>query len=526
MNHLTIQPSSLVAPPLRSASAPLVLSTAILFPSPTTLVKENSTPPLVKFDKVEDNEHCVLQSSLCVKHKINDTTAIELTCSNCNLAKPADAYSKNQTKKGPSKRKCNDCVTGKTPVSHEETNTETKDNAAPDIYFTQLSKERVRTTTFDATHTYFNQAKGDESSKRTNTKKIAKELKKLKLFLPLHRDAAIFVRFDKNKPFLMRALISGPPGTPYESGLFAFDMYCPPTYPEVPPKVLLLTTGKGTVRFSPNLYREGKVCLSLLGTWQGPGWDPKKSSLLQVLVSIQALVFVENPHSMEPGFGGWGEEASKMKSMVANCKTKDTQKNGRVNLKYMEQQCKNNDQTDNWGGSDPTGTIRSFILSAKDCLFNGTAASETKETEVDYEKFLNKHYLNIEGTRYNARIHAGTAAWAMHDMMSKPLVEFKDVIEKHFEIKKDDMNKQLHEWIKKDVALPHRQQKLIATSTAIQTHLKLDGIVVEEDQQTAAAAAAAAAAVVVSNIETNKLKTKKPSVIACDAYVSVSEIVF
>ena len=520
MNHLTIQPPSLVAPPLRSASAPLVLSTAILFPSPPTLVKENSTPKV---------------KTKTIKHKALDTTpAIDLTCSKCNLAKPADAYSKNQTKKEPSKRKCNDCVTGKTPVSREETNTETKDNAAPDIYFTQLSKARVRTTTFDATHTYFNQAKGDESSKRTNTKKIAKELKHLRLYLPLHRDAAIFVRFDKNKPFLMRALISGPPGTPYESGLFAFDMYCPPKYPEVPPKVLLLTTGKGTVRFSPNLYREGKVCLSLLGTWQGPGWDPKKSSLLQVLVSIQALVFVENPHSMEPGFGGWGEGASKVKSMVANCKTKDAKKNGRVNLKYMEQQCKNNDQTDNWGGSDPTGTIRSFILSAKDCLFSGTcnaasetkesdsgtAASETKEPEVDYEKFLNKHYLNIEGTRYNARIHAGTAAWAMHDMMRKPLAEFKDVIEKHFEIKKDDMNKQLHEWIKKDVALPHRQQKLIATSTAIQKHLKLDGIV-EEDEQIVAAAA-----VVVSNTEASESKAKKPSVITCDAYVSVSEIVF
>ena len=45
------------------------------------------------------------------------------------------------------------------------------------------------------------------------------------------------------------------------------------------------TTGQGTVRFNPNLYNCGKVCLSLLGTWQGAAgetWDPKCSTLLQV----------------------------------------------------------------------------------------------------------------------------------------------------------------------------------------------------------------------------------------------------
>jgi hypothetical protein len=31
-----------------------------------------------------------------------------------------------------------------------------------------------------------------------------------------------------------------------------------------------------------NLYNCGKVCLSLLGTWSGPGWDPAHSTLLQV----------------------------------------------------------------------------------------------------------------------------------------------------------------------------------------------------------------------------------------------------
>ena len=44
-----------------------------------------------------------------------------------------------------------------------------------------------------------------------------------------------------------------------------------------------------TDRLNPNLYEDGKVCVSLLGTWNGRGtetWTPN-SNLLQLLVSIQ-----------------------------------------------------------------------------------------------------------------------------------------------------------------------------------------------------------------------------------------------
>ena len=67
----------------------------------------------------------------------------------------------------------------------------------------------------------------------------------------------------------MKILITGPSNTPYDSGCFVFDIYFPANYPKVPPKVNLDTTGAGTVRFNPNLYNCGKVCLSLLGTWAG-----------------------------------------------------------------------------------------------------------------------------------------------------------------------------------------------------------------------------------------------------------------
>ena len=100
-------------------------------------------------------------------------------------------------------------------------------------------------------------------------------------------------------------MISGPEGTPYSAGLFIFDVLCPSDYPNVAPKVNLQTTGGGSVRFNPNLYNCGKVCLSLLGTWQGDqgeSWHAKTSTLLQVLMSIQALILVPDPFFNEPGY--------------------------------------------------------------------------------------------------------------------------------------------------------------------------------------------------------------------------------
>jgi ubiquitin-protein ligase len=116
----------------------------------------------------------------------------------------------------------------------------------------------------------------------------------------------IWLRYDEECPQFLRCLMAAPQGTPYALGLFCFDMLIPDSYPSLPPQVQLLTTGGGSVRFSPNLYADGKVCLSLLGTWSGPKWNPLHSSLLQVLMSIQGLILgVQHPYYLEPGHGGW-----------------------------------------------------------------------------------------------------------------------------------------------------------------------------------------------------------------------------
>lgn len=94
---------------------------------------------------------------------------------------------------------------------------------------------------------------------------------------------SIFVRYDKERMDLIKICIMGTEGTPYAHGAFVFDMFLDSNYPETSPKCNLSTTGNGKIRFNPNLYHCGKVCLSLLGTWRGTNsvenWNPKFSTI-------------------------------------------------------------------------------------------------------------------------------------------------------------------------------------------------------------------------------------------------------
>ncbi|XP_074626335.1 ubiquitin-conjugating enzyme E2 Z-like [Acropora palmata] len=110
----------------------------------------------------------------------------------------------------------------------------------------------------------------------------------------------LHISADENDITKVHALVIGPSGTPYEGGFFYFLISFTPDYPIKPPHVVLKTTGGGRVRFNPNLYTNGRVCLSILGTWQGPQWSPAQT-LSSLLISIQSLMN-ERPYHNEPGY--------------------------------------------------------------------------------------------------------------------------------------------------------------------------------------------------------------------------------
>ena len=146
-------------------------------------------------------------------------------------------------------------------------------------------------------HNFF--AKDPIQKDQSYLKVIKKEISILQHFLP----QGIFVKAFENRSDLFSAMIEGPENTPYEGGLFFFEIQLPSDYPHSPPKFHYQSYNEPSenCRINPNLYAKGCVCLSILGTYNdGPRWDPKNSSLLQVLVSIQGLILVQEPFWNEP----------------------------------------------------------------------------------------------------------------------------------------------------------------------------------------------------------------------------------
>lgn len=64
----------------------------------------------------------------------------------------------------------------------------------------------------------------------------------------------VLIQYDSSFLGLVRVLLSGPEDTPYQNGLFVFDILLPEGYPNKVPKVRFLTTGGGKACLNPNLY--------------------------------------------------------------------------------------------------------------------------------------------------------------------------------------------------------------------------------------------------------------------------------
>ncbi|CAH0552135.1 unnamed protein product [Brassicogethes aeneus] len=208
-----------------------------------------------------------------------------------------------------------------------------------------------------------------EQSHPTRVKRIAQEAVTLSNSLPLSFSSSVFVRYDTSRLDVMKVLIIGPSDTPYANGCYEFDVFFPPDYPASPMMINLETTGHHSVRFNPNLYNDGKVCLSVLNTWHGrpeEKWNPQTSSFLQVLVSIQSLILVPEPYFNEPGY----ERAR----------------------------------------GTPSG--------------------------------------NLSSKEYNLNVCQATVRWAMLEQIVNPCGCFKEIIHAHFYLKRDDIIRQVEQWVK------------------------------------------------------------------------------
>jgi len=111
-------------------------------------------------------------------------------------------------------------------------------------------------------------------------------------------DQGIYYIHDDSDMMKGYAMIVGPSDTPYFGGFYFFEFTYPSDYPHSPPKVKYCTNGNN-IRFNPNLYTCGKVCVSLLNTWRGDQWTSCQS-ISTVLLTLCTLL-CSDPLLNEPG---------------------------------------------------------------------------------------------------------------------------------------------------------------------------------------------------------------------------------
>ena len=111
-------------------------------------------------------------------------------------------------------------------------------------------------------------------------------------------DNGIYYIHDDEDMLKGYALIIGPSDTPYFAGNYLFELNYPNDYPHSPPIVTYYTNGDG-IRFNPNLYASGKVCVSILNTWRGEQWTSCQT--ISTLLLTLCTLLCKDPLLNEPG---------------------------------------------------------------------------------------------------------------------------------------------------------------------------------------------------------------------------------
>lgn len=136
----------------------------------------------------------------------------------------------------------------------------------------------------------------DHNISSDSVKRLVKDVKQA-LSKDFSKDG-IYYKHDQNNMLIGYALIIGNIDTPYAYGNFLFKFCFPDDYPYSPPVVHYLTND-GKTRFHPNLYKNEKVCLSILNTWKGEGWTSCQS-ISSILITIKSILD-DKPLIHEPG---------------------------------------------------------------------------------------------------------------------------------------------------------------------------------------------------------------------------------
>ncbi|CAG9467401.1 unnamed protein product [Pedinophyceae sp. YPF-701] len=108
-------------------------------------------------------------------------------------------------------------------------------------------------------------------------------------------DLGIHLEPDPTTLFRWRAVIQGPPGTPFEGGSFRLALTVPEGYPHQPPMARFETP-----IFHPNIhFKTGEVCLDILKSKWTPAWG--LLSTTQAILALLSDPAAESPLNCDAG---------------------------------------------------------------------------------------------------------------------------------------------------------------------------------------------------------------------------------
>merc|ERR1712168_1752934 len=128
--------------------------------------------------------------------------------------------------------------------------------------------------------------------------------------------------------FEWECLVMGPADTPFEFGLFPATLSFPKDYPMSPPKMTFHTISL----LHPNIYSNGKVCISIL---HAPGNDPlgyesaaerwsPVQNIEKILISAVSMLAEPNPESAANVDAAvmWRDDREKFEQKARDCAAK------------------------------------------------------------------------------------------------------------------------------------------------------------------------------------------------------------
>ncbi|KAL4071683.1 ubiquitin-conjugating enzyme/RWD-like protein [Scleroderma yunnanense] len=108
---------------------------------------------------------------------------------------------------------------------------------------------------------------------------------------------------DDDNLYEWEVMIIGPPDTLYEGGFFKARLSFPPEFPLLPPKMRFITP-----MWHPNIYPDGRVCISILHPPEDDQYGYEDASerwlpvhtVESILISVISLLSSETPNTDSP----------------------------------------------------------------------------------------------------------------------------------------------------------------------------------------------------------------------------------